>query len=115
MEPLRAICLRFPEAVEAEAFGAPTFQVRTKNFAMVHRSEGGMSVWCKAPPGAQAAYVESEPDRYFAPPCLGPKGWVAAWIDAAHDPDRDEIAAVIDESYRLVASKCLAARLDDRP
>jgi hypothetical protein len=66
MEPLRAICLRLLEAVEAEAFGAPTFQVRTKNFAMVHQANGRTSVWCKAPPGAQRAYVTSEPDRSTA-------------------------------------------------
>lgn len=95
-----------------EAFGAPTFQVRAKNFAMVRQSEGGTSVWCKAPPGAQAAYLISEPDRYFAPPYLGPKGWVAAWIDPGNDPDWNEITAIIEESYRRVAPKRLVARLD---
>lgn len=114
MEPLRAICLRFPEAVEAKAFGAPTFQVRTKNFAMVHQSGDRTSIWCKAAPGVQAAYVTSEPDRYYAPPYLGPKGWVAAWIDPASTPDWDEVAAIIEESYRLVAPRRLVARLDDR-
>ncbi len=53
LAPIRAICLAYPEAIEAEAFGAPTFQVRTKNFAMLHQPEGRTSVWCKAPPGAQ--------------------------------------------------------------
>ena len=112
LAPVRAICLAYPEAVEAEAFGAPTFQVRTKNFAMLHQPEGRTSVWCKAPPGAQAAYVASEPDRYYAPPYLGPKGWIAACLDLERNPDWDEIAAIIDESYRLVAPKRLVARLD---
>lgn len=108
--PVRAICLTYPEAVEAEAFGAPTFQVRKKNFAMLHRPENRTSVWCKAPPGAQAAYVASEPDRYYAPPYLGPSGWIAAWLDG--DPDWDEIEAIIVESYRLIAPKRLVAQLD---
>ncbi|CAA9565051.1 MAG: hypothetical protein AVDCRST_MAG87-1880 [uncultured Thermomicrobiales bacterium] len=112
LAPVRAICLAYPEAIETETFGAPTFQVRSKNFAMLHQPEGRTAVWCKAPPGAQAAYVTSEPDRYYAPPYLGPKGWVAAWLDPERTPDWDEIAAIIDESYRLVAPKRLVARLD---
>ncbi len=108
---MRTICLTCSEAVEAEAFGAPTFQVRTKNLAMLHQPEGRTSVWCKAPPGAQAAYVASEPDRYFAPPYLEPKGWIAAWLDPESNPDWNEIAAIIDESYRLVAPKRLVSRL----
>ncbi|MDQ3539132.1 MAG: MmcQ/YjbR family DNA-binding protein [Chloroflexota bacterium] len=113
LAPLRAMCLPYPEAVEAEAFGSPTFQVRTKNFAMVHKPDERVSVWCKAPPGAQEAYLASEPDRYYRPPYLGPAGWIAAWLSPECQPDWDEIAAIIDESYRLVAPKRLAALLDD--
>jgi predicted DNA-binding protein (MmcQ/YjbR family) len=112
LAPLREICLTYPEAMEAEAFGAPTFQVRNKNFAMLHQPEGRTSVWCKAAPGAQEAYVLSEPDRYFTPPYLGPKGWVAAWLNPEMHPDWAEIEEIIDQSYRLVAPKRLVAQLD---
>jgi predicted DNA-binding protein (MmcQ/YjbR family) len=115
MRPLRAICLRFPEAVEAVTFGSPTFKVRAKHFAMVHQPGDRIAVWCKAPPGVQEAYVRSEPERYYVPPYVGPKGWVAAWIDAAAHPDWDEIAAIVEESYRLVAPKRLVARMDGPP
>jgi predicted DNA-binding protein (MmcQ/YjbR family) len=113
MAPLREICLDYPEAVEAEAFGSPTFQIRTKNFAMVHKPDARVSVWCKAPPGVQEAYIASEPDRYYKPPYLGPKGWIAAWISPECDPDWAAIADMIDESYRLIAPKRLVAGLDD--
>ena len=112
MAPLRAICLPHPEAVEAEAFGTPTFQVRSKNFAMVHKPDARVSVWCKAPPGAQEAYIASEPERYYKPPYLGPKGWIAAWISPECDPDWDAIAEIVDESYRLIAPKRLVGLLD---
>ncbi len=112
LAPLREICMDYPEAVEAEAFGSPTFQIRAKNFAMVHKPDHRVSVWCKAPPGAQEAYIASEPDRYFAPPYLGPKGWIAAWISPECNPDWGAIEEIIDESYRLVAPKRLAAQLD---
>jgi len=113
MAPLREICLDYPEAVEAEAFGSPTFQIRTKNFAMVHKPDARVSVWCKAPPGAQEAYIASEPDRYYKPPYLGPKGWIAAWISPESHPDWAAIADMIDESYRLIAPKRLVAGLDE--
>lgn len=112
MAPLRNLGLDYPEAVEAEAFGAPTFQVRTRNFAMVHKPDERVAVWCKAPPGAQEAFIASEPDRYFKPPYLGPKGWIAAWISPESDPDWDAIAEIIDESYRLIAPKRLVTTLD---
>lgn len=110
---MRAICLTLPEAAESVAFGAPTFQVRAKNFAMLHEADAGrVSVWCKAPAGAQRAYVETEPERYFAPPYLGPKGWVAAWLSPEADPDWEEIEEIIVQSYRLIAPKRLVAAFD---
>ncbi|MGI8406337.1 MAG: MmcQ/YjbR family DNA-binding protein [Thermomicrobiales bacterium] len=112
MRRMRAICKRLPEATEAEAFGAPTFQIRTKNFAMLHRPEQGTSVWCKAVPGFQEALIERDPVHYFRPPYLGPKGWIAAWLDEAIDPDWDEIEEMVIESYRLIAPKRLVAALD---
>ena len=113
LSPLRAICLDYPEAVEAVAFGSPTFQVRSKNFAMVHKPDERVSVWCKAPPGAQEAYIASAPDRYYKPPDVGPKGWIAAWISPECNPDWDEIEEIVDESYRLIAPKRLVATLDE--
>lgn len=112
MAPLREICLDFPEAVEAEVFGSPTFQIRTKHFAMIHKPDARVSVWRQAPPGAQEAYVQSEPERYFAPPYLGPKGWIAAWISPESNPDWAAIADMVDESYRLIAPKRLVAAMD---
>ena len=113
LERMRQVCLSLPEASEAEAFGAPTFQIRTKNFAMLHRPDGRTAVWCKATADFQQALVNSEPDRYFAPPYLGPKGWVAAWLDDDVDPDWDEIDEIIVESYRLIAPKRLVKLLDE--
>jgi hypothetical protein len=113
MAPLREICLPYPEAAEAEAFGTPTFQIRRKNFAMVNYTDGRASVWCKAAPGVQEAMIAAEPDRYFRPPYLGPKGWIGAWLSAdATPPEWEAIADVIDDSYRLIAPKRLVKQLD---
>ena len=95
LAPLRAICLRYPEAVEAEAFGKPTFQVRRKNFCMLYLGERGIAGFVKAAPGIQEAVIERDPDRYFRPPYLGGKGWIGCWLEPEADPDWEELADLI--------------------
>lgn len=107
---LRAICLALPEAAEKEAWGDPTFRVRDKIFAMYKVGDGRMSVWCKAPPGAQAALVGSDPERFFVPPYVGHNGWVGVRLDA--ELDWEEVVELMEESYRMTAPKRLSALLD---
>ncbi|MEV5409959.1 MmcQ/YjbR family DNA-binding protein [Thermopolyspora sp. NPDC052614] len=109
MERLREICLSLPEAVE-KAFGghtSPSFRVRDKLFVMT--SEDGRSMMFKAAPGVQEALVASAPQRFFVPAYVGHKGWVGARLAA--DQDWDEIAELVEDSYRLIAPKRLAARI----
>jgi predicted DNA-binding protein (MmcQ/YjbR family) len=106
---VREICLALPEAVEKPFGGhsAPSFRVRDKLFLIT--SEDGRSMMFKAGPGVQEALVASDPDRFFVPAYVGHKGWVGAWLTA--DQDWDEIAELIEDSYRLIAPKRLAARI----
>src|SRR5215212_11825993 len=104
---LRRICLALPEATEKEAWGDPTFRVRDKIFAMEKRGDGRVSVWCKAPPGSQMVLVGADPDRFFVPPYVGPKGWIGMRLD--RNPDWKEAAALVARSYRLIAPKRLLA------
>lgn len=108
---LRGICLALPEAAEKETWGAPTFRVRDKIFAMVHTVAGRPSVWCKAPPGAQTILTEAAPDRFFRPPYVGHKGWIGVWLDA--EPDWEELAAVVRRSYAMTAPKRLLSSPGD--
>ena len=105
-----AFCLALPEATEdGESFVG--FKVRGKNFAWYaddHHGDGRVAVWCKAVPGAQESLIASGPERFFAPPYVGPKGWVALRLDG-DDVDWDEVTWLIHKSYRLVAPKALAA------
>ena len=110
IDRLRAICLALPEAVAKEAWGDPTFRIRDKIFAMEKRGDGRVSVWVKAPPGSQMVLVGADPDRFFAPPYVGPKGWVGMRLDKS--PDWDEVAKLVIRSYRLIAPKKLVATLD---
>jgi len=103
---LRAICLALPEAHEKEAWGDPTFRVRYKIFAMEKRGDGRVSVWCKALPGSQEVLVGADPERFFIPPYVGPKGWIGMRLDRR--PDWREVAEVVRRSYVLIAPKRLA-------
>ncbi|MDW3204726.1 MAG: MmcQ/YjbR family DNA-binding protein [Alphaproteobacteria bacterium] len=99
-----------PEASEKLAWGNPTFRVRDKIFAMEKRGDGRASVWCKAPPGSQDVLVSADPERFFVPPYVGHKGWVGMRLD--EDPNWSEVAAIVRRSYRLIAPKRLASRVD---
>lgn len=118
---MQEICLDFPEAIEVEAFGAPSFEIRAgspsgnnKKFVFMHAHEGRVDAWCKGAPGAQQAYVASEPERYYVPPYLGGRGWIGIRLDPAIGPDWPEVEAIVDGSYRLVAPKRMVARLEAR-
>src|SRR4051795_10548251 len=102
-EHLRAIYLALQEATEKEAWGDPTFRVRDKIFAMEKRGDGRVSVWCKAPPGSQEVLVGADPERFFIPPYVGPKGWIGMRLDRR--PDWREVTEVVRRSYMLIAPK----------
>ncbi len=110
---LRQLCLALPEATEKEAWGDPTWRVRDRIFAMQKGNFGGgrPSVWVKAAAGAQEALVGSDADRFFVPPYVGHRGWVGIHLDGRRVPWA-EVGELIEDSYRLVAPKRLAARLD---
>jgi len=54
--------------------------------------------------------IGADPERFFSPPYVGPKGWVGMWLD--NKPDWNEVATLIRRAYRLTAPKKLAALLD---
>ncbi|MEO3784836.1 MmcQ/YjbR family DNA-binding protein [Actinocorallia sp. B10E7] len=110
---LREICLSFPEATEKPFGGhtAPSFRVRDKLFAITR--EDGTALTFKAAPGVQQALVSSDSDRFFVPPYVGSKGWVGVRLDASQD--WDELAELLEDSYRLIAPRRLSALLDGPP
>jgi predicted DNA-binding protein (MmcQ/YjbR family) len=107
---LRQICLDLPKTIEKQAWGDPTFRVRDRIFAMVKRGDGRVSVWMKAPDGAQEVLTAAAPDRFFRPPYVGHKGWIGMRLDDG--PDWDEVARHVARSYALIAPKRLAKLME---
>lgn len=100
-----------------EAWGAPTFRVKNKLFAMYaaegdHHGSGRAGVWCKSTRPNQSAMIDEDPKRFFSPPYVGSSGWVGIYLD--RNPDWKETAAILEDAYRLIAPKKLLEKLDAR-
>src|ERR1700761_6684544 len=83
-ESVRKACLWLPEAEEFVSHGSPNFRVRGKTFATFvvnHHGDGRVALWLPAAPGAQEHHVAAEPDIFFVPPYVGPRGWLGLRID----------------------------------
>jgi hypothetical protein len=113
LEALRAICLALPETTERVSHGEPAWFVREKRLFVTysdHHHDDRVGFWCAAPPGAQEALVEADPERFFRPPYVGHRGWLGVWVEVPQD--WDEIADLVEDSYRMVAPRRLVAALD---
>jgi hypothetical protein len=56
--------------------------------------------------------VETDPERYFVPPYVGHRGWLGVRLDVPID--RDEIADLVADAYRMVAPRRLLAQIEAR-
>jgi hypothetical protein len=57
--------------------------------------------------------VAADPQRFFVPPYVGGRGWLGVRLDVG-DVDWDEIEELVEDAYRMVATKRLVAELDAR-
>ena len=111
---IRRICLNFPETEERLNHGMPAFAVKNRSafvFVQESKKRKRASIWFKALREVQEELIEQDPDRFFAPPYLGPAGWVGLRLDI--DLDWSEVAQAMEEAWRLVAPKRAIKELDD--
>jgi hypothetical protein len=110
---LTKICLALPEATCECMNSHAGFYVRKKTFAYFlndHHGDGIVSVACKALPGENTALAAAQPDRFYLPAYIGPKGWVALRLDIGK-VDWEEVAELVAASYRQIAPKRLVGLL----
>lgn len=113
IERLRGICLALPEVTERLSHDEPSWFVRDKKLFVTtsnHHHDDRVGFWCAAAEGAQETLVDAAPDRFFRPPYVGHRGWLGVYLDVP--VDWDEVAALVEDAYRVVAPKKLAALLD---
>jgi predicted DNA-binding protein (MmcQ/YjbR family) len=113
VDRLRAICLALPETTEKLAWSEPTWRVRGKLFAQLddhHHGADHLAVWLPAPLGEQEAMIFTDPERFFRPPYVGPRGWVGVRIDGK--VDWSVVSTLVAQAYRLVAPPRLREALE---
>ena len=105
---VRAFALSLPEAEERETWGNATFRVRNKIFPMFAEHE--RQLWIKSTHDEQQALIAMDPEAFFVPSYVGPKGWVGVVVAKA---DRGEVHELITEAWRMTAPKRLVAAFDE--
>jgi hypothetical protein len=111
LDRLTALALALPEAQRELLSSHASFRVRKKIFAYFldnHRGDGIVAVTCKVLPGENTALARAQPERYYLPAYIGPRGWVALRLDLP-TIDWSEVRDLLVASYFLTAPKHLAA------
>jgi hypothetical protein len=106
LERVRRLCLALPETFEKLSHGEPTWFAKKKVFVMFannHHGDGRIAIWCKAPPGVQAALVAADEKTFFVPPYVGVGGWVGIRLDRR--PRWKEVAGLIEQAYQTAIAK----------
>ncbi len=98
---------------EAEISGEQhlAFRVRQRTFAYYlndHHGDGLIALCVKAAPGDQEFLLAHDPEAFYKPSYLGPKGWVALRLDL-ETVNWEQVTRLLTTSYRLAAPKRLAA------
>lgn len=110
LDDLRKLCLALPESTEVEAWGRPTFRAGKKLFAVFSGDDAHAYAVIFKPDPAERPALLADP-RFYAPAYFGPSGWLSLDLTAA-PVDWDEVAELLESSYRQVALKRMLAALD---
>ncbi len=111
---VRDIMASLPETEEFVSHGSPTFRVRGKIFATYtinHHGDGRVALNLIAPPGVQAVFTRMQPNAYFVPPYIGPRGWLGVELDKGlgWETIRDHVR----DAYAVVAPPALVNAIEN--
>jgi predicted DNA-binding protein (MmcQ/YjbR family) len=113
-ERVTAICVALPGADAAHQSDHSTYRVRGKVFAYFlddHHGDGIVSVCVKSELGENTDRARLDPERFYLPAYIGPRGWFGMRLDRGRIAWR-EVAQVVERSYRLSAPRALLRKLD---
>jgi hypothetical protein len=114
LDRVRRACTALPGVTEKVSHGEPTWRAGEKMFVMFannHHKDGRIAAWCAAPLGVQEMVLRDDPEKFFRPPYVGPKGWIGVMVDRMTD---EELDGIVVQAYSHVAPKKLLAQLDAR-
>jgi predicted DNA-binding protein (MmcQ/YjbR family) len=117
LKKLSDICLGLPEAARRDRNDHADFRVRGKVFAYFlnnHHGDNIVSVCCKTALGENVDRASREPERFYLPAYIGPRGWFGLRLDG-ESIDWAEVRNLVELSYGLSAPKRLVKILENQP
>src|SRR3954453_19878311 len=104
---VRQIALALPETEERPSYGTPGFRVKDRLFPRF-REPGVLLVRC-ADEGEKGFLLRADPEKFFTTPHYDGHPSVLVRLDAI---DREELAELLTDAWRVRAPKRLAQSLD---
>jgi predicted DNA-binding protein (MmcQ/YjbR family) len=104
---ISALCLALPDTKLTMTWGSPHFRVGDKIFCGFGSEDGKQVMGVKLAMSHARARVKQA--RFWPSPYVGKHGWVS--MDVTQRKSWDEVAALIRESYELIAPKAALAKL----
>ncbi|PZT71021.1 MmcQ/YjbR family DNA-binding protein [Streptomyces sp. SW4] len=115
-EKVRAFALGLPDAVEDFPWGESVAKVNKKVFVFLGVDDGShpLGITVKLKDEEAHAHALTCPGAEPAGYGLGRSGWVRIPLEEKGAPDAELLCDWVEESYRAIAPKRLAAELDAR-
>jgi len=111
------VCRTLPE-VTYEVVGREqehiAFRVGKKTFAYYlfdHHGDGMIAFSCKSSLSEQRRLVRDDPESFFVPAYVGPRGWVAIRLDL-NEVDWDTVKELARQAFQASAPRKLAALIE---
>jgi predicted DNA-binding protein (MmcQ/YjbR family) len=106
-QKIRSLALAFPDTKLTMTWGSPHFRVGEKIFCGFGAEDGKQVLGVKLVMSHARNIVKDK--RFWPAAYVGKHGWVS--MDVTQRKSWDEVAALIRESYGLIASKASLAKL----
>jgi hypothetical protein len=103
-DDVRRIALSFPETVEKQRWGHPTFDVAGRMFLTVPDDQTSVAVRC--PRLEREELIAAEPEKFWVPRHEAGSNWVRARLAALEDAD--ELHDILLDSWQQAAPPELA-------
>src|SRR5436190_10354593 len=114
-ERLKKICASFPEVTDEElGKGHIAFRIRKKIFGYYlfdHHGDGIIAFSCKSNLSEQRRLIRDDPDSFFSPAYVGPRGWIAIRLDL-DQVDWNAVEDLARLAYQAVAPRKLAGLVE---
>jgi hypothetical protein len=101
-DTVREIALALPASEESTSYGTPAFKVKGKLFVRLHQD--GDSIVVRIDPAERAMRMQADPNAFYITEHYAAYPWMLVRLAAVH---RDDLADILEESWRLRAPKRL--------